>query len=187
MIHFLLYTKYWISKIPLENLPILFNVPILRTNSYKYILNSKIINNFNLNIKEIFYLVNPKGDLVNTEKRARDLFNKYNIEGIKNVESNKEFENNLKDKKIFIYCGHGDATKYFSLDYIKCNKINFLTFLFGCSSLNVQLILDKDTQPFGLPNYYLCSECPFILGFLWYVTLIDIYDFMIIIFYNLFK
>ncbi len=76
MIHFLLYTKYWISKIPLENLPILFNVPILRTNSYKYILNSKIINNFNLNIKEIFYLVNPKGDLVNTEKRATILFNK---------------------------------------------------------------------------------------------------------------
>jgi hypothetical protein len=65
-----------LSKIPLENLPILFNVPILRTNSYKYILNSKIINNFNLNIKEIFYLVNPKGDLVNTEKRAKILFNK---------------------------------------------------------------------------------------------------------------
>ena len=65
-----------LSKIPLENLPILFNIPILRTNSYKYILNSKIINNFNLNIKEIFYLVNPKGDLVNTEKRAKILFNK---------------------------------------------------------------------------------------------------------------
>ena len=176
-----------LSKIPLENLPILFNVPILRTNSYKYILNSKIINNFNLNIKEIFYLVNPKGDLVNTEKRAKILFNKYNIEGIKNVESNKEFENNLKDKKIFIYCGHGDATKYFSLDYIKWNKINFLTFLFGCSSLNVQLILDKDTQPFGLPNYYLYSECPFILGFLWNVTSKDIDDFMINIFDNLFK
>ena len=176
-----------LSKIPLENLPILFNVPILRTNSYKYILNSKIINNFNLNIKEIFYLVNPKGDLVNTEKRAKILFNKYNIEGIKNVESNKEFENNLKDKKIFIYCGHGDATKYFSLDYIKCNKINFLTFLFGCSSLNVQLILDKDTQPFGLPNYYLYSECPFILGFLWNVTSKDIDDFMINIFDNLFN
>ena len=176
-----------LSKIPLENLPILFNVPILRTNSYKYILNSKIINNFNLNIKEIFYLVNPKGDLVNTEKRAKILFNKYNIEGIKNVESNKEFENNLKDKKIFIYCGHGDATKYFSLDYIKCNKINFLTFLFGCSSLNIQLILDKDTQPFGLPNYYLYSECPFILGFLWNVTSKDIDDFMINIFDNLFN
>ena len=64
--------------------------------------------------------------------------------------------------------------------------MNFLTFLFGCSSANVMNITGRDTQPFGLPHYYLMSGCPFFLGFLWTVTskdldalLIDVFDVML--------
>ena len=93
----------------------------------------------------------------------------------------------LTNKKIFIYSGHGDGTKYVSLDFLYNNKINFLMFLFGCSSANVRMFLGNDTQPFGLPQICLFNKCPFFLGCLWNVSSHDIDYFTLNLFNLLFN
>lgn len=175
-----------LSQLPIENLPLLFNFPIIRTNSYLYIYNNNNKNDIILKPSDLFYLLNPSGDLKDSEKYLYQFFTKNNIPGIKGYNpSEKELISNLTQKKMFIYCGHGDATKFISLDHIKHNHIAFLTFLFGCSSGNVSNITGRDTQPFGLPHYYLMNGCPFFLGFLWTVTSKDLDKLLMDIFTNI--
>ena len=176
-----------LSQIPFENLPLLFNFPIIRTNSYSYTYQLSTPRQINLSPKDFFYLLNPAKNLPESEKFLFPFFERNNITGIKSIEpKEQELLDALSNKKIFIYIGHGDGTKYLQWKYIKENNINFLTFLFGCSSANVMNITGRDTQPFGLPHYYLMSGCPFFLGFLWTVTskdldalLIDVFDLML--------
>ena len=176
-----------LSQIPFENLPLLFNLPIIRTNSYSYTYQLSTPRQINLSPKDFFYLLNPSRNLPESEKFIFPFFEKHNIGGIKSTEpKEQELLDALANKKVFIFIGHGDGTKYLPWKYIKENNINFLTFLFGCSSANVMNITGRDTQPFGLPHYYLMSGCPFFLGFLWTVTskdldalLIDVFDVML--------
>ena len=174
-----------LSQLPIENLPLLFNFPIIRTNSYHYIYRGNQKSDITLKSSDLFYLLNPSGDLKESEKYLYQFFTKNNIPGIKGYNpSEKELLSNLTQKKMFIYCGHGDATKFISLEHIKHNPIDFLTFLFGCSSGNVSTITGRDTQPFGLPHYYLMNGCPFFLGFLWTVTSKDLDKLLMDIFTN---
>ena len=176
-----------LSKIPLENLPLLYNLCILRTISLKYI--NELPLDINISKKnDIFYLLNPSKDLIKTQNTLTPLYEDNQIKGIKYEEPKRELMSEiLLNKKIFIYSGHGDGTKYVSLDFLSNNKINFLMFLFGCSSANVRMFLGNDTQPFGLPQICLFNKCPFFLGCLWNVSSHDIDYFTLNLFNLLFN
>ncbi len=173
-----------LSKIPLENLPLLYNLNILRTITLNYIRENPI--DIKISKKnDIFYLLNPSKDLKKTQKTLSPLFEDNQIKGIKENKPEKEEINKiLLNKKMYIYIGHGDGTKYVSLDFFKNNKINFLTFLFGCSSANIKMFLGNDTQPYGLPHILLFNNCPFFLGCLWNVSSNDI-DYFTLNLFNL--
>ena len=176
-----------LSKLPLENLPLLYNFSIIRTISLKYI--NELPLEINISKKnDIFYLLNPSKDLIKTQNTLTPLYEENQIKGIKGDEPKRELMSEiLTNKKIFIYSGHGDGTKYVSLDFLYNNKINFLMFLFGCSSANVRMFLGNDTQPFGLPQICLFNKCPFFLGCLWNVSSHDIDYFTLNLFNLLFN
>ena len=163
-----------LSKLPLENIPLLYNLAIVRTLNINYIkfypLNKKISMT-----KEIFCLLNPKSDLIDTEKKILPILKKYNIKCINSKEpSEKEMENIISNKLMYIYCGHGSSLKYLKKEYIESHNINFLTFLFGCSSASSRLLSEKDTQPLSTPQLFLKKLCPFFFGFLWPVSSSDL-------------
>ena len=80
----------------------------------------------------------------------------------------------ISNKLMYIYCGHGSSLKYLKKEYIESHNINFLTFLFGCSSASSRLLSEKDTQPLSTPQLCLKQLCPFLFGFLWPVSSSDL-------------
>ena len=163
-----------LSKIPLENIPLLYNLAVIRTLNINYIKLTPKQKNISIT-KDIFCLLNPKSDLKDTEKIILPLIQKYNIQCINSKEPNeKEMKKIINNKLMYIYCGHGDSLKYLKKEYIESHKINFLTFLFGCKSAHSRLLLEKDTQPLSTPQIFLKNLCPFFLGFLWAVTSSDL-------------
>ena len=168
-----------LSSLPLENIPLLYNLPIIRTLNINYIKLSQIQKDISIT-KDIFCLLNPKSDLKDTEKKILPIILKNNIKCIYSKEpTEKEMANILNDKLMYIYCGHGDSLKYLKKEYIESHQINFLTFLFGCNSAHSRLLSEKDTQPLSTPQLFLKKLCPFFFGFLWTVTSSDIDEFTV--------
>ena len=163
-----------LSKIPLENIPLLYNLAIIRTLNINYISQEPVHKNISIT-KDIFCLLNPKSDLVDTEKKILPILKKYNIKCINSKEpSEKDMETIISNKLMYIYCGHGSSLKYLKKEYIESHNINFLTFLFGCSSASSRLLSEKDTQPLSTPQLFLKQLCPFLFGFLWPVSSSDL-------------
>ena len=103
------------------------------------------------------------------------LLKQYEIKCINSKEpTEKEMESIVSNKLMYIYCGHGTSLKYLSTEYIESHKINFLTFLFGCSSASSRLLSEKDSQPLSTPQLFLKQLCPFFFGFLWPVSSSDL-------------
>ena len=176
-----------LSKIPLENIPLLFNLVIIRTLNINYIKLNHIKKNISIT-KDIFCLLNPKTDLVDTEKKILPILTKYNIKCINSKEpTEKQMNAIIHDKLMYIYCGHGDSLKYLRKEYIESHHINFLTFLFGCNSANSRLLSGKDTQPLSTPQLFLKQLCPFFFGFLWPVSSSDLDELTVELINALFK
>ena len=163
-----------LSKIPLENIPLLYNLAIIRTLNINYISQEPVHKSISIT-KDIFCLLNPKSDLIDTEKKILPVLKKYNIKCINSKEpSEKDMETIISNKLMYIYCGHGSSLKYLKKEYIESHNINFLTFLFGCSSASSRLLSEKDTQPLSTPQLFLKQLCPFLFGFLWPVSSSDL-------------
>ena len=176
-----------LSKIPLENIPLLYNLAIIRTLSINYIKPEPIHKKIAIK-KDIFCLLNPKSDLVDTEKKILPLLKQYEIKCINSKEpTEKEMESIVSNKLMYIYCGHGSSLKYLSTEYIESHKINFLTFLFGCSSASSRLLSEKDSQPLSTPQLFLKQLCPFFFGFLWPVSSSDLDELTVELFKALFE
>ena len=176
-----------LSKIPLENIPLLYNLAIIRTLNINYIKKAPINKKISIT-KDIFCLLNPKSDLIDTEKKILPILKEYNIKYINSKEpSEKEMENMISNKLMYIYCGHGSSLKYLKKEYIESHNINFLTFLFGCSSASSRLLSEKDTQPLSTPQLFLKKLCPFFFGFLWPVSSSDLDELTVELINALFK
>ena len=176
-----------LSKIPLENIPLLYNLAIVRTLNLNYIKHEPIYKNITIT-KDIFCLLNPKSDLVDTEKKILPIIKKYKIKCINSKEpSEKDMETIISNKLMYLYCGHGSSLKYLKKEYIESHNINFLTFLFGCSSASSRLLSEKDTQPLSTPQLFLKQLCPFLLGFLWPVSSSDLDELTVELLDTLFK
>jgi hypothetical protein len=176
-----------LSKIPIENIPLLFNLAVIRSLNTNYIKLNPIRKNISIT-KEIFCLLNPKKDLVDTEKKILPIIQKYKIKCINSKEpTEQEMNSIINDKLMYLYCGHGDSLKYLKKEYIESHKIKFLTFLFGCNSANSRLISGKDTQPLSTPQLFLKQLCPFFFGFLWPVSSLDLDEITVELLDTLFK
>ncbi|GJE92064.1 cysteine peptidase C50 [Phanerochaete sordida] len=126
--------------------------------------------------RNTFYVLNPSGDLKNTEGRFIGWLKDMKSAGwegiVGRVPSELQFANALTRKDLVIYFGHGGAEQY-----IRSHKLRHLprcaaTMLWGCSSGALKEMGDFDR--IGTPYNYMLSGCPTLVANLWDVTDRDI-------------
>ncbi|CAN6914161.1 unnamed protein product [Brassica oleracea] len=120
-----------------------------------------------------FYLLNPGGDLSETQVEFESWFRDQNFEGkAGSVPSAEELTEALKTHDLFLYFGHGSGSQYLSSREIEKLENCCATFLMGCSSGS--LWLKGCYIPQGIPLSYLLAGSPAIVANLWDVTDRDI-------------
>ncbi|KAF3592824.1 hypothetical protein DY000_02027105 [Brassica cretica] len=120
-----------------------------------------------------FYLLNPGGDLSETQVEFESWFRNQNFEGkAGSVPSAEELTEALKSHDLFLYFGHGSGSQYLSSREIEKLENCCATFLMGCSSGS--LWLKGCYIPQGIPLSYLLAGSPAIVANLWDVTDRDI-------------
>ncbi|TCD70963.1 hypothetical protein EIP91_000870 [Steccherinum ochraceum] len=136
-----------------------------------------IVDRITVDPRNTLVILNPSGDLKNTEGRFVDWVAQMQqaigwqaIIGRKPSEN--EMVNALETKDLVIYFGHGGAEQY-----IRSHKIRHLqrcaaTMLWGCSSGTLRDMGEFDRV--GTPLNYVMAGCPTLVANLWDVTDRDI-------------
>ncbi|XP_010433961.1 PREDICTED: separase-like [Camelina sativa] len=120
-----------------------------------------------------FYLLNPGGDLPETQDMFESWFRDQNFEGKAGSEpSATELTEALENHDLFLYFGHGSGAQYIPKREIEKLDNCSATFLMGCSSGS--LWLKGSYIPEGIPLSYLLGGSPAIVATLWDVTDRDI-------------
>ena len=90
----------------------------------------------------VFYVVDPDGNLPETQTRMDKAFQDYQQwEGVAGVEPAKDvLERVLQDKDAYMFCGHGSGTKFLSGDEV-CTFLNIK--VLTMFNLNIVKILNK--------------------------------------------
>ncbi|GAA5958016.1 hypothetical protein JCM21900_004746 [Sporobolomyces salmonicolor] len=130
-----------------------------------------------VNPKSAAFVLNPGGDLRNTQKtfepwleqQAREV----NWNGIVGrAPGEDEVKAALASKELFLYFGHGGAEQYVRSQTIRHLPRCAVTMLWGCSS---GLLKDQgDFDPVGTPYHYMVAGSPALVANLWDVTDKDI-------------
>jgi len=123
----------------------------------------------------VFYVVNPDGNLPETQTRLDKAFQDYQQwEGVAGVEPAKEvLEKVLQKKDAYMFCGHGSGTKFISGDEVEKLRVHAVPLLLGCSSGQLARH-GRNLDPLGTAQNYLLASSPALLGFLWAVTDADV-------------
>ncbi|RDD39508.1 Separin [Trichoplax sp. H2] len=165
-----------LQHLPWENISILRPHPVSRMPSLPFVLShfsdlSRV--DYRVNLKNTFYILNPRNDLPSTEKAFGPFFNSNKWKGIiARIPNEEEFGAALTDNDFFIYCGHGSGADYLKGDSIQKLNCKATTLLMGCSSgkLKVSGLLEAN----GMAMTYLLAGCPCIVANMWDVTDKDI-------------
>ncbi|KAL6964352.1 separase [Sarracenia purpurea var. burkii] len=175
-----------VQMLPWENLPILRNLEVYRMPSISSIsatldkchrLQEQVGRNpaiFPLiDPLDAFYLLNPSGDLSNTQVKFEDYFREKKFEGKAGMAPTiEELAVALRSRDLFIYFGHGSGIQYIPEQDILGLENCAAILLMGCSSGS--LVLNGCYAPEGAPLCYLLAGSPVIVANLWEVTDKDI-------------
>ena len=154
-----------LNNFPIDNIPLFYNFMILRTISKS---NSKM-KNFKLSINDfnnVFYLINPGQDAVKSNALQKS-FQSLNFSNLYENSNKMQNEERLREEmtnkmknicKLYFYCGHSNGKKYFNSNLWKETRINFPSFLLGCSSVNIQNKFYDTSSIIDFVNYLIFSE-----------------------------
>ncbi|KIP07348.1 hypothetical protein PHLGIDRAFT_30059 [Phlebiopsis gigantea 11061_1 CR5-6] len=178
-----------VAGIPWESLPVLRGRSVSRIPSVDFLLDrvqycqmdagaqeGQSVDRCTVDPRKTYYVLNPSGDLKNTEGRFVNWLQDMASVGWEGVvgraPSEMQFSNALTRKDLVIYFGHGGAEQY-----IRSHKLRHLprcaaTMLWGCSSGALKEMGDFDRV--GTPHNYMLSGCPTLVANLWDVTDRDI-------------
>ncbi|KAJ0987621.1 hypothetical protein J5N97_005977 [Dioscorea zingiberensis] len=122
---------------------------------------------------DAYFLLNPSGDLPETQTEFEDLFKREMPEGrVCSVPSFEELASALQKHDLFIYFGHGSGEQFWPRKKIENLESCAATLLMGCSSGS--LVVKGQYAPEGPPLSYLLAGCPAIIANLWDVLSNDI-------------
>ncbi|CAN1263571.1 ESP1 [Linum perenne] len=174
-----------VQMLPWENIPTLRSQEVYRlptVGSISWILDRSlrdresagIISTFpSIDPLDAFYLLNPGGDLKDSQAAFEKWFNDRNFGGTAgSAPTAEELALALKNHDLFIYIGHGNGTQYISGRHVQKLENCAATILMGCSS--GCLTLTGSYIPEGAPLYYLLAGSPVVVSNLWQVTDKDI-------------
>ncbi|XP_011657385.1 separase isoform X3 [Cucumis sativus] len=182
----ILVLDYDVQMLPWENLPVLRNQEVYRMPSVGSICatldrryrqqeqDGGIMAAFpSIDPLDAFYLLNPSGDLNNTQIEFENWFKDLNLEGKAGyAPTSSELIEELKSRDLFIYFGHGSGAQYIPKQEIQKLDACAASLLMGCSSGS--LTLNGHYVPQGTPLSYLKAGSPVIVANLWEVTDKDI-------------
>ncbi|KAI5966335.1 ESP1 [Candida pseudojiufengensis] len=182
--HIILIPSSRCSFFPWESLNCLRNKSVSRMPSISMLLET-LKNPTKTIASNVYYLVNPGGDLQSSESRFRPFMEtQKNWKGIIGSKPKEvEIVSNILNSDLFIYIGHGGCEQYIKIsDLIKATKNQSLppSFLIGCSSGEIQD--NGKFEPSGLVLSWLNCKSSAILVNLWDVTDKDIDAFTISMF-----
>ncbi|GAA6007706.1 hypothetical protein JCM10207_004847 [Rhodosporidiobolus poonsookiae] len=138
-----------------------------------------------INPKSAAYVLNPGGDLKNTQKTFEPWLDERKAElnwtgVVSRTPLEEEMKAGLSQKELFLYFGHGGAEQYIRSQTIRHLPRCAVTMLWGCSS---GLLKDQgDFDPVGTPYHYMVGGCPALVANLWDVTDKDIDKFAFSVF-----
>eukprot|EP01091_Cochliopodium_minus_P021118 TRINITY_DN9531_c0_g1_i1.p1 TRINITY_DN9531_c0_g1~~TRINITY_DN9531_c0_g1_i1.p1 ORF type:complete len:368 (-),score=153.74 TRINITY_DN9531_c0_g1_i1:134-1237(-) len=156
--------------LPFENIPFLREKSVSRIPSFQFFF-SNLQKKKEMPKKEPYFILNPGKDLMNSEKRLSPYFEeKLKWEGIKSTEpSSSLFLQILKERELFVYCGHGSGEYFVGKENIRqLDSAPALSILMGCGS--GKLKKEGEIDPYGIALSYMTSGCPSLVGNLWDVT-----------------
>lgn len=124
----------------------------------------------------VFYLVNPDNNLPKTQLRWEESVLKGfgDWEGCSGKPPKPgQLSEVLQKKDIYIFSGHGGGEKFLPPKNIEKMSVRVAPLLLGCSS--GQLYRSGRTlDPCGMVHSYLIGTTPAMIGFLWFVTDVDV-------------
>ncbi|CAL9041755.1 unnamed protein product [Musa banksii] len=175
-----------VQMLPWENLPILRSQEVYRMPSVSSIFltldkscsHHKRDSGFGTIIPAVdplnaYYLLNPSGDLNDTQLEFEQWFRNQELEGkAGNLPDTKELIIALQNHDLFLYFGHGSGTQYIPEKEVQKLHHCAATLLMGCSSGS--LLHRGCYAPQGAPLSYLFAGSPSVIANLWDVTDKDI-------------
>eukprot|EP01135_Chromosphaera_perkinsii_P012425 Nk52_evm36s2657 gene=Nk52_evmTU36s2657 len=186
--HVLLLLDKTAQQFPWECLPSCVSTPYARIPSFRYFERCCGAEELSLvNVREGYYIINPGGDLVDSQNEFKDYFDcKGDWEGIvSQVPEEKDFSIGLEQKNLFVYIGHNSGEQYVRGNVIKGMKCKAVALLMGCSS--GRLLEQGEFDAEGIIHKYLGAGSPAVVGNLWDVTDKDIDRFSKALFDEIFK
>uniref|UniRef100_A0A0R3RY19 separase n=1 Tax=Elaeophora elaphi TaxID=1147741 RepID=A0A0R3RY19_9BILA len=121
--------------------------------------------------KNSFYVLDPGGDLTDTQKRLSKELEKYTCwKGTIGAAPNpEELRNSLETNDLFFYMGHGSGGKYFGRSTVLRSNIRAVSVLMGCASVRITCE-GEGFDGKGAIYDYMIAKCPCVVGCLWMVT-----------------
>ena len=169
-----------IQCIPFENLPIAQLQSISRAPNINFIISQYITLNNRpnkvYNALNTYYIVNPGNDIPRTQQIFESKFNNEKTwSGLIATKPTHQLMNKiLSESDIYIYCGHGSGSKYYSTDLISRTSINSIVILMGCSSGLLKSNIYDEYEANGVALSYLAAGATCVIANLWDVTDKDI-------------
>lgn len=167
-VHTVLILDKLIQRLPWENLPILKEKSISRMPSIMFLYSHLNSCKTEIDLSSTYYVLNPSGDLTNTQKTFEGYFKEKGWKGSSTVISSNEYKSSLESYDLFVYMGHGGGEKYCKGNEIAKLKECAVTLLMGCSS--GVLYENGEYDPDGIVLNYILGKCPCVVANLWDVT-----------------
>ncbi|SGZ17700.1 BQ5605_C020g09137 [Microbotryum silenes-dioicae] len=183
--HLVLILDKSVQGFPWESLPCLQGISISRLPSLAFLRDRLELarsrsndesHEYIVDPRRTSYVVNPGGDLKNTQARFEPWLEAKAAAGWKGVvgraPSEEEMKSSLASQELVLYFGHGGAEQYVRSQSIRHLPRCAVTMLWGCSS---GVLRDQgEFDPYGTPYHYMIAGCPSLVANLWDVTDKDI-------------
>lgn len=182
--HLLLALDKNVQAFPWESIPILRGRAVSRITSLPFLLDQVELGarlgadsgHWTIDARKAKYLLNPGGDLVNTQKRFEDRLSALHSEGWEGITARRpsetEMASALSDSELVMYFGHGGGEEFIRGHKVRALKRCAVTMLWGCSSGLLREQGDLDCT--GTPYDYALAGAPCLVANLWDVTDKDI-------------
>ncbi|XP_051996262.1 separin [Xyrauchen texanus] len=176
--HTVLILDKYLQRLPWENIACLKSCSVTRMPSLHAVLghshlkqmDSSCVLSCGVNPKQVYYVLNPDGNLPDTEKRFQEWFTGERAwQGVCGTAPDQDkLQEAVTTKDLYIYIGHGAGARFLDAQTVLKGSLRAVALLFGCSSAALSVLGHQEGT--GIILSYLTAGCPLVLGNLWDVT-----------------
>ncbi|XP_056607508.1 separin [Triplophysa dalaica] len=176
--HTVLILDKYMQKLPWENITCLKSRCVTRMPSLHAVLGHSHLKEMDsscalssgVNPKQVYYVLNPDGNLPDTETRFKDWFTgERGWQGVCGIAPDPDkLQEAVATKDLYIYIGHGAGARFLDAQRVLKGPVRAAALLFGCSSAALSILGNQEGT--GIILSYLTAGCPLVLGNLWDVT-----------------